>query len=81
MKTQFPVFYRVRCYEPDEGTITANGLTFASSLLEVSQKLENYYGADTIDSLSLTFADENFLVELPDEIFAKVLHEKEVELL
>ena len=80
MKTQFPVFYRVRFYEPDEGTITANGLTFASSLLEASQKIENYYGVE-IESISLTFGEENFLLEFSDENFAKILHEKEVELL
>jgi hypothetical protein len=80
MKTQFPVYFRVRFYEPDEGTITANGLTFASSLLEASQKIENYYGVE-IESISLTFGEENFLLEFSDENFAKILHEKEVELL
>jgi hypothetical protein len=80
MKTQFPVYFRVRFYEPDEGTTTANGLTFASSLLEASQKIENYYGVE-IESISLTFGEENFLLEFSDENFAKILHEKEVELL
>jgi hypothetical protein len=80
MKTQFPVYFRVRFYEPDEGLLIANGLTFASSLLEASQKIENYYGVE-IESISLAFGEENFLLEFSDENFAKILHEKEVELL
>ena len=82
MERTFPVFYKVRFYDEIENeTRTVAGVTFATSTIDLMNKLARYYGELEIEAASFSFGEENPVLEIPrNELFEECLATFDIEL-
>lgn len=70
----FPAFYKVSFWD-GEKVIQTQGILFAATFMEATEKLTSYYGDADIDSLEILMTDENYLLEMNDrDLWYEMLH-------
>lgn len=70
----FPAFYKVSFWDGERVKQT-QGILFAATFMEATEKLTNYYGDADIDSLEILMTEENYLLEMNDrDLWYEMLH-------
>ena len=72
----FPTFYKVRFWdECSSSIIKTSGFMFADSPSDATAKLERYYGSKEIESFKIFMLEEDYLLEMKEDIWTQLLEE------
>lgn len=72
----FPTFYKVRFWDECSSTvIKVSGFMFADSPSDATTKLEKYYGSKEIESFKIFMLEENYLLEMKEDNWNRLLEE------